>query len=279
MASAEDQEPIAGTAPTDESWLFVEYAGAWGNKAVAESRLPAEVRDYLDGLKDVRVQLIRKYGGASGPGVRLFRATLGVDPIVETATLDDPREILDSPTWTPYEAPLLMVCTNGSRDRCCAEMGRPVAAGLAQRWPDATWETTHLGGHRFAATLIALPSGITIGRLDPKTAIAACEEILDGGHPLEFSRGRAGNPEAVQVAELHLRATLGLRSHDAVHFVGPAADGWMFEARESILATTYLVQVTAEAGTERKQSCGPKPAKPTTRYAVTEFHVVADTAT
>ena len=269
VASAVAQEPLAGTAPPDESWLFVEYAGAWGNKAVAESRLPAEVRAHLNGLSDVRVQLIRRYGGASAPGVRLFKARLGENPVVETAVLDEVGQILDSPTWTSHHEPLLLVCTNGSRDRCCAEFGRPIAGRLAERWPEETWETTHLGGHRFSGTLLALPSGITLGRLDPATAITACEEVLEGGHPLALSRGRAGLPEAAQFAELHLRVTLGLRAQDGIHFVGLGDEGWTFVTGGPEPAT-YVVQVSVEPGPSRKQSCGPKPAKPTTAYAVTD---------
>lgn len=277
VASAEDQEPIAGTAPTDESWLFLEYAGAWGNKAVAESRMPVEVRDHLEGLRGVRVQLIRRYAGASGPGVRLFRARLGESPTVETATLTDVREVLDAPTWTAYDEPLLLVCTNGSRDRCCAEYGRPIAARLAQRWPASTWETTHLGGHRFAGTLLALPSGIALGRLNPDTAITACEELLGGGHPLESSRGRAGLPEAAQVAELHLRGALGLRRQPEVRLVDSTDRGWVFDTHGQPPAS-YVVRVTAHVGEARKQSCGPKPAKPTTKFVVTAVEAPGEDA-
>ncbi len=279
MASAEDQEAIAGTAPTDESWLFVEYAGAWGKEAVAESRLPEEVRDYLDSLAGVRVQLIRRYGRAKRPGVRLLRARLGEGSSVESATLDDVREILDAPAWTPYTAPLFLVCTNGGRDRCCTEIGRPIAAQLAARWPDETWETTHLGGHRFAGTLLALPSGITLGRLASDRAVAACEALLAGEHPIDCSRGRAGFPEAAQFAELHLRASLGLNRQHEVRFLEPTETehGWVFEALGSETVTRYAVHVNAQPGQVRKQSCGLKPAKPTTEYAVTSVRPLGGT--
>ena len=66
-ASLRDAEPMAGTAPEDGAWLFVEEPGPWGRKAVAESRLPEDVRAFLDGLEGVRVQLVRRHGGVSGP--------------------------------------------------------------------------------------------------------------------------------------------------------------------------------------------------------------------
>ena len=177
VTSRDDGEPIAGTAPTDTAFLLVEHAGSWGRKAVAESRLPEAVRDHLAGLTGVRVQLIRRHGGESGPGVRVFHARATPDGFdVRTVVLPDAEALLDldldgdldgpDGDWAAYDAPLWLVCTNGRRDRCCAEVGRPITAALAGRWPEATWETTHLGGHRFAGTLLALPSGHTLGRLD-----------------------------------------------------------------------------------------------------------------
>ena len=215
-ASRDDGEHMAGTAPTETAWLLLEYAGSWGRKAVAESRLPEEVRSLLDGLAGVRVQLIRRHGGAVDAGPRVFTASLGRDPRVETAVLDDVRDVLDLdvaalaaggvPGLAPYDGPLWLVCTNGRRDRCCAETGRPIAAALAERWPEATWETTHLGGHRFAGTLVALPTGVTLGRLDAASAVVACGDLAEGSLPLDRARGRAGLPGPAQVAELHLRA-------------------------------------------------------------------------
>ncbi len=178
---------MAGTAPTDVAWLFVEYAGPWGQQAVADSRLPAELRELLADLTGVRVQLIRRHGGVSGPGVRVFAAWLGEQPAVWSGVLDDHAGLLDldlaglarggDAGLAPYDEPLLLVCTNGRRDVCCAELGRPIAAALAARWPEATWETTHLGGHRFAGTLLALPSGVTLGRLDVASAVDDCTAL------------------------------------------------------------------------------------------------------
>lgn len=212
VASRDDGEPIGGTAPSDPAFLLVEHAGSWGRKAVAESRLPEAVRDHLAGLAGVRVQLIRRHGGESGPGVRVFHARASPDGFdVRTVVLPDPEALLDldldgdpDPGWAAYDAPLWLVCTNGRRDRCCAEIGRPITAALAERWPEATWETTHLGGHRFSGTLLALPSGHTLGRLDVASAVEACAILEKGSVPIELSRGRAGIPAAEQVRELHV---------------------------------------------------------------------------
>jgi hypothetical protein len=241
FASVEDAEPIIGTAPTDPEILLVECPGPWGREAVTDNRLPDAVRDHLGGL-DLKVLLLRRYDGSAGPGTHVFRAGAtehGFD--VRGALLDRPEDLLDLDlaSLPAYEGPLWLVCTNGKRDRCCAELGRPIAGLLSQEWPDGTWETTHLGGHRFSATLLALPSGLTLGRLDTSTALAACEAVDRGEVPVELVRGRAGRPGAEQARELHVLA-------------GGDPDD----------------EVVAAPGPSRRQSCGDDKVKGTTRFEV-----------
>lgn len=241
FASVEDGEPIIGTAPTDTEILLVESPGPWGREAVTDNRLPEVVRDHLGSL-DLKVFLLRRYDGSSGPGTRVFLARATDDGYeVRGTVLDRPEDLLDLdlPAMAPYGGPLWLVCTNGKRDRCCAELGRPIAGLLSQQWPEGTWETTHLGGHRFSGTLLALPSGITLGRLDTSNAVAACEAVERGEVPADVVRGRAGRPGVDQVRELHVLA-------------GGDPD----------------VEVTAVPGSSRRQSCGDDKIKATTRFEV-----------
>lgn len=268
-ASRHDSEPLAGTAPTEAAYLLVEYAGAWGAQAVADSRLPEDVRRELAGLAGVRVMLIRRHGGVSGPGTRIFTVVVTPDDCsIETTVLDDPAQLLDldlaglasgrHPGLTPHEGNLWLVCTNGRRDLCCAELGRPVTAALAGRWPEETWETTHLGGHRFAATLLALPSALTLGRLDHESAVLALEEVLAGRHPVGFSRGRAGTSGAAQAAQLHVVEQTGFDDLGDVVVTGER-DGVV-----SLLADgrPWRVGVHTRQGEPRRQSCADLTTKP-----------------
>jgi hypothetical protein len=179
------------------------------------------------------------------------------------------------PRLTAYDAPLWLVCTNGRRDVCCAATGRPVAATLAARWPDATWETTHLGGHRFAGTLLALPSGFALGRLEPGTAVTACKELEAGRLPLDVTRGRAGLPGAAQVAELHLRRELGLEDLAAVTVLGvgdpgdDAVDGATITLEAG--GAPYAVRVRTTDGEPRRQSCADLKTKPARVYEVVSW--------
>ena len=241
FASVEDAEPIIGTAPTDTEILLVEAPGPWGRDAVTDNRLPEVVRDHL-GRLDLKVFLVRRYDGSAGPGTRLFRARATADGFeVRGTVLDRPEDLLDVDLagLPAYDGPLWLVCTNGKRDRCCAELGRPIAGLLSQEWPEGTWETTHLGGHRFSATLLALPSGLTLGRLDTSTALAACEAVDRGEVPVEWVRGRAGRPAVEQARELHVLA-------------GGDADD----------------ELVSVPGPSRRQSCGDDKVKGTTRFEV-----------
>ena len=123
---------------------------------------------------------------------------------MRTLKVDDPRDILawdladllgaDAPTSTVTEA--VLVCTNARRDQCCALLGRPLVATFVDKPPTPDtqiWETSHLGGHRFAPTFVDLPSGYRLrwtfsgrpltGRLSrsviPASAGSGCRT---GGH-------------------------------------------------------------------------------------------------
>ncbi len=264
-ASRLDGEPLAGTAPTDRAFLLVEHAGSWGRDA------PAVLADHVDIPYGVRAQLIRRHrdrpaasltvftAWREGPAFRVERTVvpdLAALAGLDLAALAEGR----SPALTPHPQPLWLVCTNGRRDVCCAELGRPVTAALAERWPEQTWETTHLGGHRFAATLLALPSGLSLGRLDPESAVAGCAAIASGTVPPDRVRGRAGQPGAAQVAELHLRAG-GVEPGAlvATTVAGPRTEV-AFEHGAALVETT--------PGPERRQSCVDLRTKPTVTHRV-----------
>ena len=98
-----------------------------------------------------------------------------------------------SPGLTPHTAPVLAVCTHGRHDTCCAERGRPVAAGLAEAYPEETWEASHIGGDRFAANLLVLPFGLYFGRLDPASARGVARLLAAGD--VEADPGRLNEIE------------------------------------------------------------------------------------
>jgi hypothetical protein len=110
----------------------------------------------------------------------------------------------------PVPGPLLLVCAHGRRDVCCARLGGPLARSLARTHPGEVWETTHVGGHRFAANLVILPHGLYYGPVAGSAAATAVAAYQRGEVYLDRYRGRAGQPEDVQQGDyLAMKASGG----------------------------------------------------------------------
>lgn len=145
----------------------------------------------------------------------------------------------------PDEEGLLLVCTNGRKDVCCAVRGRPVAEALARRWPEQTWECTHTGGDRFAANLLVLPDGAAYGGLDTGSAVRVVQEHRDGHSDATHLRGMLGLPRPVQAAVAGAMGELGLPWGQ----VRPAGRPVQVEAVDEPEVTRRAAELAAEATT------------------------------
>ncbi len=109
-----------------------------------------------------------------------------------------------------------LVCTHGSRDVCCGKFGYPLYEILRYGYAAASggllrvWRTSHIGGHRFAPTLLDLPEGRYWGHLEPE----ALENLAKRSGPVaelrRFYRGWAGlGTRCEQMAEREVFAREG----------------------------------------------------------------------
>jgi hypothetical protein len=238
LRSLAAEESLAGTASTIRHWLLIDHPGPWGRDGLLDARLPTDVgRDLraLEGRSGARVLLIRRSdrGPVDDAGrVRCFAVDTrdgwlgsGVLDRIEDAVRLDPRD-RSSFRPDPGGAPLFVVCTHGRRDPCCAERGRPVASALARAFPGRTWESTHVGGDRFAGNLVAFPHGLYFGRLEPSEAPTIAHGYAEGRIArLDRYRGRSSDPFHVQTAEIALREELGLDRIDDLAPVDVRRDG------------------------------------------------------
>lgn len=288
-------EPLAGSAADARGWVALEQPGAWGAKAFKASDLDPAIGKALDSAASkhgLRPVLIRRPGRArvSGAARRVLVAHSRPGRTwLLAGWVDDPAAVLDLdwaaissgdrdavsaslPGLVVEEAPHLLVCANGKRDACCAVVGRPVAAAAAETHPERVWETTHLGGHRFAPTAVTLPSGWTFGRLTPENAGPTLEDVAAGVVDLEGARGRSVWPGPAQVAELTVRRRLGARGIDDVTAVaraeGDVRGEWVVTLHDG---RRWKVSVERRAtGASRPESCGKKPAS-VEPYVATDF--------
>ncbi|MEI8080304.1 MAG: sucrase ferredoxin [Actinomycetes bacterium] len=274
---------MLGTAPQAQLWIAIEQWGPYGHKALTESRFPREVGERLPaaiGSLPIKVVLVRPAGphalrrGNPEPHLQrtrrmwVARSTPGHVAMVST-TIADPRELLgldlaallDSelddvvPASTAESAPLLLICTNGKRDACCAQLARPVAdsLGTQERWRDRVWESSHLGGHRFAPTGLQLPHGWVHGRMDPENAAALMTAADAGAVDLTRVRGRSSLSPAAQVADVVVRSTYRISGLDATSVTAGADETeWVV----SSATRSYLQRVEATTGPARTESCG-----------------------
>lgn len=295
-ASVECGETVAATAAVAPTWLFVEQPGPWGAKALTGSRLEHAVGRELERLADgtgVRVGLIRRPGRHADlhrpTRHRVFVAHTapGADWI-RTAETGDPAELtaLDFAALgagahggfgSAYDGPpLALVCTNGTRDRCCAVLGRPLAQELAASGGSEVWETTHLGGHRFAPTMLVLPYGYTYGRVDAHLAKGVLEAARDGRMVLDGCRGRSTWERPGQAAELVVRALTGEDRAGAVAVTRTegAAPSWTVRVGHRDGREWEVAVAQAASQPPRPESCGAALGTPA-RMEITRFTEVA----
>lgn len=216
-------EPLHGSAPTaPRGWLLLEHPGPWPADET-DTDLPPEVVELMGRARKLkfRPQLIRRTRGRRRSPHQVYLASSGPHPWMRGAEVADLRELVGLDLGavargeridfgTPEYERILLVCAHGRHDACCAHAGRPAADALARELGDAIWETTHLGGHRFAATTVTLPEGTYHGALDPANGPAVGAATLRGEVVLRHYRGRAGLPGAAQSAEWFARSEFGV---------------------------------------------------------------------
>ncbi|MCR2765029.1 sucrase ferredoxin [Microbacterium sp. zg.B48] len=260
--SLERGDPLAGTGGFGARWLLIEIDGAWGAHAFFQSRIdPALGRTLVRRAEaaGIRPVAIRRYGRRADErrGQKSWRWALAdARPGLETVrwgVVDDPAALADVPldgtAGTASDRPVLLVCTHARHDQCCAVRGRPVARALAEAFPDETWESSHLGGDRFAATMLLLPHGLYYGRVATSDAASIVERYLRGEVVEEHFRGRSSLSNVAQAAQSFARASSG---DDRIDSFAPlreerTVDGWRVDLAQDGGIVTVLLRETMSA--------------------------------
>lgn len=255
--------PLAGTGVRGDAYVFVPVdKQLWGASELnAAWASPQE----LEAIKAAR---------QGGVVTRLYdpgRAEAPAAILVHQAPDRPARHAVDSllsalsQRWgvgAGEPRPRLAICTQGTRDRCCAKYGfaavreakRLFAAGLS---PFEPLECSHLGGDRFAATGVFFPSGGMYAHLDSLDLAALARAEAEGRLLPEHYRGCVFEPQLLQVVRAGLArdgvlddaaaaiALLDEPAADATEVRVAVGGGAVFAVRLEVIETRFFASCGA----------------------------------
>ena len=264
--STASHESLRATASRIDNWIVLEYRALWDRDVLGASRftpvLKAHLRDQLHALAPSRLLFVKKperraygrrhvyYGSSKAGEERFFQ--LEVDHQEDLVGFDFAGALAgDGLPGMLVDHPLLVVCTHGKRDRCCAKNGRPLYDALRHGTESSwVWQSTHVGGDRFAGNVVMLPQGLYYGRVEPGDAHELLEAHASGRIDMEHYRGRAAHSFPMQAAEHAIRESEGLVGIDDLELVGvdSADDGWRvrFRTRSAAVIEADVVSELSE---------------------------------
>lgn len=175
-------EPIGGTAPFADQFIFISWPKKLWNHDALESW-----GGFLAGLKSwskaksqpgrkITIRLLSK------PEIETNRIHLFFYPQAKKVSEIEPYQIPEvlecflefqvNPNleWEPFDKEQFFVCTHGRHDLCCAKYGQIIYQKLRDEILQRelsldVWEASHLGGHRFAANVMHFPGVHSHGHL------------------------------------------------------------------------------------------------------------------
>lgn len=295
-SSRQADEQLLGTATRADYWLALEVPSAWGRKAFEQSDVPVSVKtrlnEVLSSKPNARLQVIKKGSEFSGGGVAFFVAVnheehpnlyeFRLSRYEDLLDLDIPGILAEKQEYWQYDrkAPLFLVCTNGRRDPCCTKFGLPFYQEMQTVAGEDVWQTSHLGGHRFAATLVTLPHGVFYGYLSQVDAQTIVDAQRAGTVHLPRFRGRSCYEEHVQAADTFLRQQtrlLDLYRFKLIELTTLTPTEWMFHFLDLHSQQTYCVQVRSEpAPFEVLKSCGEEAPTRLTQFRLVDYAAYGD---
>ena len=236
-SSLEAGDSLIGSAPHRRIWLLLEVDAPWGPQALADSDLPPALREHIEaflaGSPDAGILFIRQQPARAG--LRLFVANCDSGlPTLYGLTLERYEDLLsldfaalaqgERPELRDDE-PLYLICTHGKRDRCCALAGMPMYAALRERVGERAWRCSHIGGHRFAPTMVFLPEGLCYGRMPLEALDGVLDRHRAGQLEPRWLRGLSAWPQPAQAAASLLRQRDDLATIDGLQLLDLQSDG------------------------------------------------------
>ncbi len=274
--SRENDEPLGATASRIDHWFLVEYRGLWTRDALPGSGLSDQVKHHLReqvaSVPHGRLLFVRRPDRRGHPQLLAFTASSrpGETRVTRTEfeTYEDLRGV-ELRSGAEIEHPLFLACTHGKHDPCCARYGRPLYEALRDELePEWAWQSSHIGGDRFAGNLVCLPEGLYYGRVDREAAGAVLDEHFDRRVLLDHYRGRSIYTFPVQAAERWLREQAGLTGIDDLMLAKVTRHTDSFEVAFTLRGETHEVRVEQEPGDLTLLTCTSETLERPPRFVV-----------
>ena len=286
-------EKTFGTASTGGVWLLLEYAGAWGTKVLQESALAPEVKAFftqtLSAIPKSRILFIKR-GRTGGDTVSFFvvrcreREPFIVRFEVESyaqLTSIDIAAVAAGRTLAGgalSRDPLYLVCTHGKRDKCCAKFGMPVYSRLREVAGEHVWQSSHVGGDRFAANLVCFPHGLFYAHTTEAAGQRIAGEYAAQRLVADGYRGRACYVNHVQAAEYFTRTEAGAVGIDELRFLDSVMLGdklWRVRFASASGENVYESTVSCYLSEfQNHTSCQATEQKSVAQFALDDFRIV-----
>lgn len=224
------EAPIGSASGFSRALLF-EVPLPWARVPLETPHIPREVTAAIEEFQNEQgktsVYLLAPDASYAVDGARLIdiqvtdgeiikREIIATDSdlasVIESLAKSEPlpaTAIIDSTPWRD-----IAICTHGSRDACCATFGAPMYLKMhiaAQSMQNTrVWRCSHLGGHRFAPTMIDLPSGRVWGLVDDAAARGILLNDSEPDSLIPHYRGWVGHKVAeLQMLEAHILQHIG----------------------------------------------------------------------
>lgn len=273
-------ERTFGTASIGDVWLLIEYPFAWEPRAVEDSALAPHVKAFLSQtiktLPRARTLFIKRDRSPES-GITCFVAnTREAAPFIFKLQLRSYDELtrLDMASLAAGELtggaevvsePLFLVCTHGRRDKCCAKFGYPLYKSLRASTDENMWQSSHVGGDRFAANLVCLPHGLFYAHVTEDAGRKIMEEYRAGRLVLDKYRGRACHSNPAQAAEFFIRSETGIKGIESLRYAASEhvernrwrvrfvnqMNGKIYEADLGVRMSEFQSYITCHAAEEK----------------------------
>ncbi len=255
------REPISATATNALNWLLVEVRGTWPRDVSDLGGFPPALRtaitNWLEQTPSSRVLFIRRPGSAREHRTAFVVHASEHEPHVRRLELSDADRFDPARDGDEVSSPIVLICGHGTRDACCALRGSAVFGALREIVPpEDLWLSSHQGGHRFAANVLVLPTGIQLGRITPGDAADIVSDALHGRIALEHYRGRVAYTAREQAVERAVREARGLVRATDLTLVGD--DGAQVTFRD-VDGQEHVAVPHAVTGPAVPASCGAEP--------------------